>query len=172
MAGATIFSEENETLDASTPTTLAATREESKYLSHLVLKRDRYHIFACDQCAKAKSACSVRSPKALTDADSMPNIRNIIQQSIVRVTVARSTASILAASAAVQNARSVELHDILRPPKTQVDSAEITFAVRQIESTRRRRQMETLVVCLSIVQETWMKVLLKEKIGRSSPFLC
>lgn len=100
---------ENGTPDASPSTTLAAIREENVNLSHLVLKRDRYYIFACDQCAKAKSTCSVRSPRALTDADSMPDIQNIIQRSIVHAIVARNEASVHAASAAVQNARSVEL---------------------------------------------------------------
>ena len=114
MGQAPIFSEENETLDASTSTTSTAAREENEDLSHLVLKKERYEISACDQCAKAKRACSVCSPQALTDADSMPDNRNIIQQSIVRVTVAQNTVLTLAASVAVQTARSVELlHEVV-----------------------------------------------------------
>ena len=74
MAQATIFSEQDETIDASTSITSAPTREESEDLSQLILKRDRYHIFAYDQCAKVKSICSIHSPKALIDVDNMPNI--------------------------------------------------------------------------------------------------
>jgi hypothetical protein len=166
MAQAAIFSKENQAVDASKPITWTTTEENNKNLSHLILKRDRYEILACDQCAKAKRACSVCSTKASTDANSMPDSQNIIQQSIVRVIVVQNWESIRAASAAVRTVRSVGLlhevvqsqeilllpllnaHGLLLLPKQRVRLAAIAFAVWQIEWMQRVGQTENRIVSL------------------------
>ena len=79
LTNTTLYAGENDAPDLSlrAGSTLPTIIKQEEELSHLVLKKDRYKISACDQCAKAKAACNVRPSQTLTDAGSVPDNHNI-----------------------------------------------------------------------------------------------